>query len=1339
MKPHTFGMSAARRLWRTGPGLVLAVLLCCPVARAENKKQETAPDIASRKELWVPSSQWQTILKKHPQAVMLTSEQYEALVRDAGKVQPPKPELPLQALVESLHFKGSAADGTSDVLRLEGEMNLRCLTDDWTEVTARLPFRDLASVTVDGSEVMPPAAKGNKNGKASLDGTTRRLLVHGKGSHRITLQALVPITSTGLSATRHLAFQGTDVAGMLDLQLPPGAVVISGSLPYTREADTLHVLLQAAGTSRDIAWSSGSGLGEEARQLHAEAAASVTDRSIESIWKLELERAATSADSTLAFEVIPASAIVVSLEGEGISHWEQKQGRLEATLSGRSQHTLLHAHISSVVDLQGGPAAQALDLPALRFQGHISRDVEARIARLAEGVTLMEYQGASPSAAGLLVWNPVRTSVKLLLRKADPRLIVDADARIFVSRDDVTINRTLAVQTDRPVNELRVTLPQGEEFLAASSTKGASAEWKRVGQTVQYTWLSSLAGGQSSTLQLQSRKRLPATPEAAAGHTVTVEAPVIADAKKLAGYVAVDFDPAWRLAVLKATGLEERDARVTPVQGKMAWFSLRSYSLSFDLHRRDPVFDASITAYALPRARAIEIEGQITLDVVDAPLRQFKVAIAKESAGLVRFTSPLVGEQTLDAATGQWSLSLRKESLGRIPVRFRLSLPASTEGQPKAQEEVIKALLPSIAVPSVRRQRGVWVVEANTDTELSFDAKAMQPLDVLRAPAIEDYQPRHRVVAAFEYAAPEASLTLHAARHGHSELAALIVSQMELTSVLSTDGSVRHQVVLRLSHSGEQYVNVALPAGSQVLSALAAGDPVKPVRGPGGAISIPLPAGSADQPSLEVGLLYETTGSSWTASGSRHLQPPTIPGHVSILATDWRVYVPDGYSFKKVKTDLAQEGTGSVVRPQAFFLPGGATAKHLADDSVDIVVGQIQAQATGKPILELEGQSYLDLGDFDNARKGYEEILRTDPYNVAARRGLEEVEKRKKVYFSSARDHQRSRMLAQVDGVWKDSSRLSASDAIVYRMRTVRLPSVKFDNATMSDAIHFLNSALNTYDRGAGSGRIPNIVLKGDAASSRITLDLKDVPMEEALRYVTELAGMKYKITPQAVEIWPLTESATEMITRTFQVPPDFLLSQPDTAGAPGNAPKLMQKKSAKEILVEAGVPFPEGSSATYDPVTGRLVVRNTSSNIDLIEAFDESVHTKRSPAAAFQEGLLPLELELPQAGRQLRFYGPLAPSELTLNYASTDRQVLRSWLLILAGSLLFAALGRRRPLLATLLVLLLLCHGISLISEEWQPLANAVLLGWIVALALGIAWSLLKMFEPRRMEGGQA
>jgi general secretion pathway protein D len=68
----------------------------------------------------------------------------------------------------------------------------------------------------------------------------------------------------------------------------------------------------------------------------------------------------------------------------------------------------------------------------------------------------------------------------------------------------------------------------------------------------------------------------------------------------------------------------------------------------------------------------------------------------------------------------------------------------------------------------------------------------------------------------------------------------------------------------------------------------------------------------------------------------------------------------------------------------------------------------------------------------------------------------------------------------------------------------------------------------------------------GVTEDTKISIALKNVPLIEAVRYLTELSGLKYKIEPFAVSIIPLTENTEELVTKEYRVPPGFI---PASAG----------------------------------------------------------------------------------------------------------------------------------------------------------------------------------------------
>ena len=287
----------------------------------------------------------------------------------------------------------------------------------------------------------------------------------------------------------------------------------------------------------------------------------------------------------------------------------------------------------------------------------------------------------------------------------------------------------------------------------------------------------------------------------------------------------------------------------------------------------------------------------------------------------------------------------------------------------------------------------------------------------------------------------------------------------------------------------------------------------------------------------------------------------------------------------------------------------------------------------------LLGNSSVELGNYDQAISQYHDVLRVDPYNTAARRGMENAERQRIRYFQAAYDHQRAKMLAQVDELWEDkppaavtpvaattTNSRSAGAYLTQKMDSIVFPTVTFENATIEEAVEYLRIKSKDLDDSEPdpTKKGVNIIIRtGDApAAAAISLDLKNVPMSEALRYICDLAQMKYKVESFAVVVVPISESSTEMFTRTYRVPPDFLsqaggvapaaaapAADPFAAPAPGAGSGLSPRATAKDVLTGAGITFTDGASASFTPATSTLVVRNTQPNLDLIETYVDELN----------------------------------------------------------------------------------------------------------------------------------
>ena len=115
--------------------------------------------------------------------------------------------------------------------------------------------------------------------------------------------------------------------------------------------------------------------------------------------------------------------------------------------------------------------------------------------------------------------------------------------------------------------------------------------------------------------------------------------------------------------------------------------------------------------------------------------------------------------------------------------------------------------------------------------------------------------------------------------------------------------------------------------------------------------------------------------------------------------------------------------------------------------------------------------------------------------------------------------------LARDEGATKDGKRttlvlLSASQGVaplVAKCRSIVIPQVAFREAALKDVVQFLVEQSRHLDP-AKEG--VNIVLDlQETKQAAITLELRNIPLSDALRYVTQVCGLRMKYEPLAVVI----------------------------------------------------------------------------------------------------------------------------------------------------------------------------------------------------------------------------
>jgi len=316
-------------------------------------------------------------------------------------------------------------------------------------------------------------------------------------------------------------------------------------------------------------------------------------------------------------------------------------------------------------------------------------------------------------------------------------------------------------------------------------------------------------------------------------------------------------------------------------------------------------------------------------------------------------------------------------------------------------------------------------------------------------------------------------------------------------------------------------------------------------------------------------------------------------------------------------------------------------------------------------------EGHFNLGKYDDARRAYDDVIRIDPFNSAARRGLERIAAAKSDYYRAAYDHTRAELLMQVDAAWELAVPAVApvlapprregqgeNDGVAYiteKLRRIIIPRIDFDDTTVEEAIEFLrlrsaeldpleldparkgvnfvvrrprNTVLGGGEAEAGldvaeaADGLP--AAGGDPGSLRIReLRVRNVPLAVALKYICDATKLRYKVDDFAVTLVPQTESGEEMFSRTFTVPPDFQSAidtgegaaaaepaDPFATGGGGGTNLLKSRPPVLELLKNSGVAFSDAASAT---LTGSvLIVTNTPTELDKIEQLVETIINKQ-------------------------------------------------------------------------------------------------------------------------------
>lgn len=270
-----------------------------------------------------------------------------------------------------------------------------------------------------------------------------------------------------------------------------------------------------------------------------------------------------------------------------------------------------------------------------------------------------------------------------------------------------------------------------------------------------------------------------------------------------------------------------------------------------------------------------------------------------------------------------------------------------------------------------------------------------------------------------------------------------------------------------------------------------------------------------------------------------------------------------------------------------------------------------------KKLLSLSDQ-LTETGQYIEARKKLDDVLRIDPYHRVARKKIEVLEEKRLAAANQRYQASREKALAKVSEAWlppppakvdrsKSQKTGAATDsnaaAILKKLAEIRIPELTFNERPIRAAVEELQRLSEQFDpekRGLNFVlRLPPATSTMDPESATVSFELRDVSLQTALKYLCEQIRNGEKLRPEvednAVFLLPATETGGELEIRSYNLPPSLIANLPSAS----NDPKTL----GDEILTNIGVNVAvEGASAVCFRDTGKMVVRNTPGELNKIE-----------------------------------------------------------------------------------------------------------------------------------------
>jgi type II secretory pathway pseudopilin PulG len=550
-------------------------------------------------------------------------------------------------------------------------------------------------------------------------------------------------------------------------------------------------------------------------------------------------------------------------------------------------------------------------LVALRGTEELGLSVESAVGL--ERVDAEEFARTSSENSGELAsvfrFASPEFSLRVRAEAVQPQIEAVIWNQFRVSAEQVALSATVNYTIKRAgVFSLNLRLPDGYrvERVAGQNIQQQDERNDASGRVLEVTLKDRTSGAYTLSVELtRSFKELPQSLVIAGVHPL--------DTGKLTGFIAVSAEPGVAVKTDAFDGLTEipptalENDRLVASSG-----NLLAYKFISSEPKALPEWNLTVATETVAAWVSAETVNTFTLaetlvsgralvryDIANSPVKELRVAVPADFRN-VEISGLNIRSREQDGNV--WRVELQS------PVSGDYTLTVTWDEPRSAKTNSLE--LAGVAAENVERETGYFVVSAKAPLQVSeTGAPALQSVDAADLPDWANVSDSS-ITLAYRYAKPGARLALDVRRFDDAAVLEALVESANFTSVVADDGQMMTEMALSVRNNGRQFLEVELPANTQVWSAFVAGQPVRPSVREG---KLLLPIQSSDAAAMTVELTYVGTNYFPKARGQVGFASPKFD--VPLQNAHWEVYLPPDYNYVDLQKGTMTRELGPVPEP----------------------------------------------------------------------------------------------------------------------------------------------------------------------------------------------------------------------------------------------------------------------------------------------------------------------------------------------------------------------------------------------------------------------------------------